>query len=173
MWYLNGTSHHGLWFPKGSECSLVGFSDSDFSGWKSDRESNSGTCHLFVNCLLSWHNKKQHIVVISIAEDEYVATSNFCAQVLWIKQQLLDYNLKLWCIPIKCDNNSAISLTKDLVLHSYTKRIDIMHHFIRDHVTKGDVIFEYVDTKKISLLIFLQNLYPLNIFTRYVGNWES
>lgn len=57
--YLNETSQHGLWFPKGSTCSLASFYDSDFAGCKSDRKITSDTCHLFGNYLLSWHNKKQ------------------------------------------------------------------------------------------------------------------
>ena len=65
----------------------------------------------------------------------------------WIKQHLLDYNLKLDCISIKCYNTIAISLTENLVLHSWTKTIEIRHHFLRDHVEKRDFVFEYIDTK--------------------------
>ena len=122
-------------------------SDSDFSGCKSDTKSTTGTCHLFGNCLISWHNKKQHSVALSTAEAEYVAAGSCCSQILWIKQQLLDYDLKLGCVPIKCDNTIAINLTKNPVLHSRTKHIEIRHHFLRDHVEKKDVSFEYVDTK--------------------------
>lgn len=73
--YLNGTLHHGLWFPKGREYSFLGFSD--FAGCKLDRKNTSGTCHLFENCLVSWHSKKQRIVVLSTAETRYVATGNW------------------------------------------------------------------------------------------------
>jgi len=76
-----------------------------------------------------------------------VAVESCCSQILWIKQQLLDYDLKLGCVPINCDNTIAIDLTKNPVLHSRTKHIEIRHHFLRDHVEKKDVIFEYVDTK--------------------------
>jgi len=110
--YVSGTTNFGLWYPKGSPCYLVGFSDSNFVGCKSDRKSTSGTCHLFGNCLISWHSKKQHSVALSTAEAEYVATRSCCSQILWIKQQLLDHDLKLGCVPIKCDNTSAINLTK-------------------------------------------------------------
>ena len=122
-------------------------SDSDFSGCKSDTKSTTGTCHLFGNCLISWHNKKQHSVALSTAEAEYVAAGSCCSQILWIKQQLLDYDLKLGCVPIKCDNTIAINLTKNPVLHSRTKHIEIRHQFLRDHVEKKDVSFVYVDTK--------------------------
>jgi len=77
--YISGTTNFGLWYPKGSSCYLVGFSDSDFAGCKSDRKSTSGTCHLFGNCLISWHSKKQHSVAFSTAEAEYVAAGSCCS----------------------------------------------------------------------------------------------
>ena len=57
--YLSGTTKYGLWFSKGSDCSLVGYSDFDFAGCKSDRKSTSGTYHFFSNSLVIWHRKKQ------------------------------------------------------------------------------------------------------------------
>ncbi|XP_050889639.1 uncharacterized mitochondrial protein AtMg00240-like [Lathyrus oleraceus] len=51
--YLYGTSNYGLWYSKGSECSLVGYIDYDFFGCKPDRKSTSGTCHIYSNSLVS------------------------------------------------------------------------------------------------------------------------
>ncbi|XP_052116475.1 secreted RxLR effector protein 161-like [Arachis duranensis] len=95
MKYLIGTLNVGLWYPKGSTCDLIGYFDSDFAGCKLDRKSTSGTCHLLGNSLVSWHSKKQVSVALSTAEAEYVAASSFCAQILWMKQQLVDYGLML------------------------------------------------------------------------------
>ena len=47
---------------------------------------------------------------------------------------------------IRCDNTSAISITKNLVQHLRTKHIDVRHHFIRDHVEKGDVSISFIPT---------------------------
>src|ERR1043165_7855474 len=102
--YLCGTPKYGLWFSTGSDCSLVGYSDSDFAGCKLDRKSTSGTCHFFSNSLVSWHSKKQVSVALSTAEAEYVAAGNYCAQILWLKQQLIDFNVHLGRILILCDN---------------------------------------------------------------------
>ena len=41
--YLTHTPTLGLWYPKGSEFDLVGFSDADYAGDKVDRKSTSGT----------------------------------------------------------------------------------------------------------------------------------
>jgi len=167
--YISGTTNFGLWYPKGSSSCLVGFPDSDFAGCKSDQKSTSGTCHLFGNCLISWHSKKQHSVALSTAEAEYVAAGSCCSQILWIKQQLLDYDLKLGCVPIKYDNTSAINLTKNPILRSRTKHIEIRHRFLRDHVEKKDITFEYVDTKDQLADIFTKPYHP-NLFSRSVEN---
>lgn len=68
--YCNETSHHSLWFFNGGECSLVDFFNSDFTSCKSDKKSTSYT-----------------------VEDDYVVADNYCAKIIWIKHQLLDYDL--------------------------------------------------------------------------------
>ncbi|XP_058783433.1 secreted RxLR effector protein 161-like [Vicia villosa] len=106
MKYLKGTTNVGLWYPKGSICDLLGYSDANYVGYKTDRKSISGTCHILENALLSWSCKKQACVALSTAEAEYIAAGSCCAQTLRLKQQLSDYGVKLECIPLKCDNTS-------------------------------------------------------------------
>ena len=60
-----------------------------------------------------------------------------------------------------CDNNSAILISKNPVLHSRTKHIEIRHHFIRDHIEKGDVELIHVDTRLQVADIFTK---PLSTF---------
>nr|KYP56546.1 hypothetical protein KK1_002787 [Cajanus cajan] len=79
MKYLKRTLNVGLWYHKGTPPFLIGFSDSNFAGYKLDRKSTSGTCHIFGECLVSWHSKKQACVAFSIVEGEYIATSRCCA----------------------------------------------------------------------------------------------
>ena len=64
-----------------------------------------------------------------------------------MKQTLSNYGLTLSHVPIKCDNTSVISISKNLVQHSRTKHIEIRHHFLRDHAQKGDITLEFVRTK--------------------------
>ena len=66
--YLKGTMDIGLWYPKGDNFELIGFSDADFSGYKVERKSTSGTCHFLGHSLVSWHSKKQNSVALSKAE---------------------------------------------------------------------------------------------------------
>ena len=156
--YLKGTSNLGLWYSKDSSLKLIGYSDADYGGCRIDRKSTSGTCQFLGSNLISWHSKKQNSVALSTAEAEYVAAGSCCAQILWIKQQLKDYGESQNKIPIKCDNTSAINLTKNPIQHSRTKHIEIRHHFIRDHVENEDIILEYVPTENQLADIFTKPL---------------
>ena len=75
-----------------------------------------------------------------------------------MKQTLGDFNLIFEHVPIKCDNTSAINISKNLVQHSRTKHIEIRHHFLRDHAQKGDITLEFVNTKDQLAYIFIKPL---------------
>ncbi|KAJ9547414.1 hypothetical protein OSB04_019957 [Centaurea solstitialis] len=145
--YLKGTPNLGLWYSKDSGFHLTAYSDSDFAGCKIDRKSTTGGCHLLGGKLMSWISKKQNSVSTSTAEAEYVAAGICCAQVLWLRNQLQDYDIQLSKIPIYCDNTSAIAIANNPVLHSKTKHIEVRYHFIRDHVMNGDIELHLVPTE--------------------------
>ncbi|MBE2321147.1 hypothetical protein DVA67_034775, partial [Solirubrobacter sp. CPCC 204708] len=144
--YLIGTYDLGLFYPKHVPFIIVSYSDADFAGCKTDRKSTSGTCHFLGHALVSWFSKKQTSVSLSTTEAEYIAAGSCCAQILYMKQQLEDFKVTLDHIPIRCDNTSAINISKNPCLHSRTKHVEIRHHFIRDHVQRGDVELEFVGT---------------------------
>jgi hypothetical protein len=137
--YLKHTPNIGLWYPKGAQFELIGYSVSDYAGCKVDRKSTSVCCQFLGRSLVSWRSKKQNSVALSTAEAEYISVGNCCAQLLWMKQTLLDYGISFKNIPLLCDNESAVKLATNPVQHSRTKHIDIRHHFLRYHVGKGDI----------------------------------
>ena len=96
---------------------------------------------------------------------KYISTRSCCAQILWVRQQLSNYGLMLDHIAIRCENTSAINLSKNPILHSRTKHIEIRHHFLRDHVQKGDCVLEFVDTKNQLVDIFIKPLPKESFFT--------
>jgi hypothetical protein len=61
-------------------------------------------------------------------------------------------------IPLHCDNTSAISLSKNLVLHSKYKHIPIKYHFLREQVTKRIVQVNYIPSTKYIVDIFTKPL---------------
>ena len=111
---MKGTIDISRWYPKCDNFELICYSNADFGGCKIDRKSTSGTCHFLGHSFVSWHSKKQNSAALSTAEAEYIVVGLGCAQVLWMKQTLSDFGLTYSHVPIKCDNTSAISISKNL-----------------------------------------------------------
>jgi hypothetical protein len=136
---LNHTPIIDVWYPKGTQFELIGYSDSDYVGCKVDRKSTSYCCQFLWRSLVLWSSKKQDSVALSTAETDYIPDGNCCAQLLWTKQTLFDYGISFKNVPLMCDNESAVKLATNQVQHSRTKNIDIRHHCLRDHVGKGGI----------------------------------
>ncbi|GJW93339.1 retrovirus-related pol polyprotein from transposon TNT 1-94 [Tanacetum coccineum] len=63
--YIKGTTHLGLWYPKGTGVETIVYADSDHAGDYVDRKSTSGVCTFMGCCLTSWFSKKQTALAIS------------------------------------------------------------------------------------------------------------
>ncbi|XP_027192866.1 secreted RxLR effector protein 161-like [Cicer arietinum] len=83
MKYLKETTNFGLWYPKISISSLVGYSDYDYAGCKTDWKITSGTCDILGNALVSWSCKKQACVALTTVEAEYIAAGSCCTHRLY------------------------------------------------------------------------------------------
>jgi hypothetical protein len=62
----------------------------------------------------------------------------------------LDYGVVLDRVPLLCDNESTVKIANNPVQHSRTKHIDICHHFLRDHVAKGDIVLCGVRSEQLA-----------------------
>ncbi|GJX68717.1 retrovirus-related pol polyprotein from transposon TNT 1-94 [Tanacetum coccineum] len=144
--YLRGTINWGLWYPKDTAMALTAYADADHAGCQDTRRSTSGSAQFLGDKLVSWSSKKQKSTAISTTEAEYIAMSGCCAQILWMRSQLTDYDFVFNKIPLYCDNRSAIALCCNNVQHSRSKHIDIRHHFIREQVEKGVVELYFMTT---------------------------
>ncbi|GJX69656.1 hypothetical protein Tco_0305383 [Tanacetum coccineum] len=141
-----GTTHLGLRYPKGTSIETIVNADSDRARDYVDRNNTSSICTFVGCCLTSWFSNKQTALAISTTEAEYISAEKACQQALWMKQALIDYDIRLDDVPIMCDNKGAIDLSKNPVQHSRTKHIEIRRHFLRDNVQKGHISIEKVSS---------------------------
>ncbi|GJT58472.1 retrovirus-related pol polyprotein from transposon TNT 1-94 [Tanacetum coccineum] len=117
----------------------------------------------FVVCMCArWSSKRQKSIAISSTKAEYIALSGCCAQVLWMRSQLTDYDLGFNKILMYCDNKSAIALCYNNVQHSRSKHIDIRFHFIKEQVENGVVELYFVNTEYQLADIFTKTMKPKN-----------
>ncbi|GKD51358.1 retrovirus-related pol polyprotein from transposon TNT 1-94, partial [Tanacetum coccineum] len=79
--YLKGTINWGLWYPKDTAMALTAYANADHAGCQVTRR-----------------------------KAEYIAMFGCCAQILWMRSQLTDYDFVFNKILLYCDNRSAIAL---------------------------------------------------------------
>jgi hypothetical protein len=116
--YLKQTTEYDLWYPTSNQIDLYAFTDANWASCFDDRKSTSGATFFLGGCLVSWSSKKKSTVSLSIAEVEYIATTTYCTQVIWMKQMLEDIHVHYdEPIPIFYDNTSAISISENPVMH--------------------------------------------------------
>ncbi|GKA13696.1 retrovirus-related pol polyprotein from transposon TNT 1-94, partial [Tanacetum coccineum] len=87
---------------------LIAYLDADHAGCNDDYKSTSGGIQFLGDKLVSWSFKKQDYTAMSTAEAEYVSLSACCAQVIWIRTQLLDYGFRYNKIPMYCDSKAQL-----------------------------------------------------------------
>jgi hypothetical protein len=157
--YLKGTMTYGLWYPRNQNFQLTAYSDADWANCVDERKSTSGGAFFLGDSLVAWISKKQGSISLSTTEAEYIAVATCCTQILWMIQTLADLKVNYTDpITIHCDNTSAISVSKNLVLHSKTKHIPIKYHFLREQVTNRVVQLNYIPSTEQIADIFTKPL---------------
>ena len=129
--YLQGTSKMSLCFGKG-EPILDGFTDSDMAGDINSRKSTSGYLITFAGGAVAWQSRLQKCVTLSTTEAEFIAITEACKELLWLKKFFQELGLKQERYVLHCDRQSAIHLSKYSSFHSRSKHIDVRYHWIRD-----------------------------------------
>nr|GEU89538.1 hypothetical protein [Tanacetum cinerariifolium] len=126
--YLRGIINWGLWYPKDTTMVLTAFADADHAGCQDTRRSTFESAQFLGDKLVSWSSKKQKSTAIFTTEAEYIAISGCCAQILWMRSQLTDYDFDFNKIPLYCDNRSAIALCCNNVQHSSSRIYSPKHY---------------------------------------------
>ena len=174
--YLKTTKDYRLSFPKltsGRKLTLRVYTDADFANQKAtyhpktrfslqnqvlmpenreDRENTprksvTGMIFLLNGAPISWLSKQQPIIATSTQMAEYIAAAEGGKEALWLRSLLK--SLQLWDntgVPLHIDNQAAIQLCKNPVLHKATKHIDIIYHKIRELAADGIITIEFTES---------------------------
>ena len=160
--YLQGTKDLGLTYGGAlswPEQILTAYTDADYGSNPNDRRSISGSTYIIGGATIGWMSKKQSITATSTYDAEYVAAAACTRHVTWLRNLLLCLGFpQPGPTSIYCDNQAAISLTKDFQFHAKSKHIDIYVHLIRDKVSDGTVLVSYVPSEENAADIFTKGL---------------
>ena len=94
----------------------------------------------FADGSVSWQSRLQKCGVVSTTETGYIAATEACKEMLWMKCFIQELGFKQQRYVIYCNNQSAIHLGKNATFHSKTKHIDVKYHWLRDAL--NDELFE-------------------------------
>jgi hypothetical protein len=174
--YLNTYPNIGLEFKgmknNDTNVHLHCYCDADWAQSKLDRKSVGGYLVRLNNDVISWQVKKQSTVALSSTEAEYMQMTQAAKELKWfinLFSELYSISNSNYYIPttvMKCDNRSAIDLSKNDIYHDRTKHIDLRYHFIRDCVQAKLFSIMHVPTAEQQADIFTKGL-QRNLFTKF------
>ncbi|SGY18595.1 BQ5605_C014g07409 [Microbotryum silenes-dioicae] len=149
--YLAGTLSHGLRYARGNPAPLLGYSDCNWGA------------------AVSWSSRLQSRVADSTCDAEYLALSHAGKEAIFLRQLFGELGLSSSKpVLIYGDNQGANALTKNPVFHARTRHIRLREHFVRDMVSMGDIVVQYINTGEMTADIFTKAL-SRDLFARHRG----
>lgn len=144
--YLLGTSGYKLKLStnRAEPIKLIGYCDADWASDSSDRKSNTGYVYQVGHATVCWASRKQANVSLSSMEAEYIALSEACKEVVWLRRLLTEMDAEQRePTVIYEDNTSCISFVEVERQSRLSKHIDTRMHYTKDLVQNGVVILKY------------------------------
>lgn len=149
--YLNGTKTLSLKLSdKKKVGSLEVYSDASWAEDSSDRKSVSGFLCAVNGGVVSWCSRKQDVVSLSSMEAEYIALSESCKELKWVK--MLIKSFFEFVVPDKIvlhtDSQSSMKMINNQKFSNRSKHIDTKYHYVRQLVDEGEIELEYCCTEQ-------------------------
>jgi hypothetical protein len=145
--YVKGTSDLGITYGNNEDAVLHGYSDSDWAANIDTRRSTTGYVFFLCGGPVSWRSKVQQTVALSSTEAEYMALTSSAQEAMSLRMLCKDFHVDVDdAVLLYEDNQGAIAMSINPVMHSTAKHISIKQHFIREKVQNGDVRLEYIST---------------------------
>lgn len=158
--YVRRYPNLGLFFKKGEENCLRGYTDADYGQDIDDRISVGAYIFFIGNSPISWNSKKQSNTSRSSCESEYRALAQCSCEATWIRRLLQELNiLDHKPTSLFCDNQSSIKLSYNPVFHERSKHFEIDYHFTRQKVEDNTIRVEFIPSQE----------QPADILTKPLG----
>jgi len=125
---------------------LENYTNADIVGDINSRKSTTGCLTTFARGAISWQYNLQKCVALSTTEVEYIATTEACKDILWMKTFLLKLGYEQEKYLLRCDSLSAIHIAQNSTYHSHSKHIDVSYYHIWDVLKDKLLQFEKIHT---------------------------
>lgn len=156
--YLKGTRDWRLNLG-GEDSGLVAFSDSDWAGDTETRKSTTGYVVFYSGGALSWASRRQDCVTLSTLEAEYVALTETCQEVIWLRRLLGDLEEEQRnATVINEDNQGCLSFARSERFSKRSKHIETKLHFVKNLCEREEVVLKYCPTEDMKADILTKPL---------------
>jgi hypothetical protein len=147
--YLKTMIEYVITYKRGGHIKPIGYSNASYADDPDSQKSTAGQLFMMANGPITWGAKTLKRVSTSTGETEYVAVYKARRQAKWLIQWLQEVEIfKDLPFEIRCDNNAAITLTKNSSGHSRMKHTDIKHHWIWEAVEAGEIAVTKIPTEE-------------------------
>lgn len=150
--YIAKNPDEGISFTRNeNRAVLEAYTDADFAADPSTSRSTSGMLIRLSSGPISWKSHLQREVVLSTTEAEYLAATETCRQLQWVKSLIAELGLTdhiegAVCTNLYVDNQSAISLIKNHDNHKRSKHISLRNYYCREQYQKGNINVTYISS---------------------------
>lgn len=145
--YLLGSPNQGILLASSSAAQLTAYCDSDWAGCPITRKSTTGYCIFLGSSPISWKAKKQQVIARSSAEAEYRAMALTACEVTWLSTLLKDLGIQnLPPTLLHCDNQAALAIAANPILHEKMKHVEIDCHYVREKIKDGSIRTAHVSS---------------------------
>lgn len=171
--YLAGTTSQGILLASSSAARPQSYCDSDWASCPITRNSTTGFRIFFGDSPVSWKAKKQTVFSKSSAEAEYRAMAITTCEITWLKNLLKDLGPNdLPPAILHYDDQAALAIAVNPVLHEKMKNVGIDCHYVRDEIKTGNIITRKVSSADQVTNIFTKIL-PVQLHEAHVHKLAS
>jgi hypothetical protein len=125
----------------------MGYIDADWGNNQDNCKSIIGYVLKSIGGLITWASEKQKTISLSSTNVETKANSKDVKESIWLHILLGRIEGKqLDSIPLFCINQSALKKARNPINHVNSKRVEIWHHYIHEHVLSREVDLLYIPT---------------------------
>ena len=148
--YLWNTKDQWLIYGE-SDLKFMRFTDFNFQSDHDDSKSMSEYIYIINGRAICWKSFKQHIVVDSTCEMEYIAASDVVKKTVWLRKFINKLGVASSLngpILLYCDSTSAITQTKKSKSYQQIKHILHCYHLIWEIVDRDNIELQKIDGKE-------------------------
>ena len=144
--YLKGTKD--LKLTINGDLTITAYADASLGDDTETKRSTSGIVIYLGNTPIIWKSKRQPTVALSTTEAELIAACQTCQEILWLKELLNEFKIKI-NLPIILyqDNKSTIKNIQQQKVNTRMKHLDIKYYFIKELVEEKIIKIDYIPTE--------------------------